>query len=290
VQCNRPSSVAQVRPGLARTATPGPRTQASLVIGCSEAPQSFYVWRRVRRCRRPLSCRHRCGRRPHQSRVHRRRATARGRVLRSATRNGLPVLRGLAHAHRRVARCLGTLPSTEIFRRADKGHTCERSRNPNGTLSGADASTASDAAHWSPADVERRMDFALRCAYAHGTQAVRTHLMSGSRAQFELAWCVGGCASVSGCQLIAEAVFSARRPAFLALRERWRGRIVLQGVALVVLSYFRCASRRWCCLFCNSPFSADQGRGCWRSASGCGGRCRWRARRGGFVQRPRRLG
>jgi cytosine/adenosine deaminase-related metal-dependent hydrolase len=27
----------------------------------------------------------------------------------------------------------------------------------------------------------------------------------------------------------------------LALRERWRGRIVLQGVALVVLSYFRCA-------------------------------------------------
>ena len=73
---------------------------------------------------------------------------------------------------------------------ADKGHTCERSRNPNGSLSGADASTAADAAHWSSVDVERRMDFALRCAYAHGTQAVRTHLMSGSRAQFELAWCV----------------------------------------------------------------------------------------------------
>jgi hypothetical protein len=72
---------------------------------------------------------------------------------------------------------------------ADKGHTCERSRNHNGALSGADASTAADAAHWSPVDVERRMDFALRCAYAHGTQAVRTHLMSGSRAQFELAWC-----------------------------------------------------------------------------------------------------
>ena len=85
---------------------------------------------------------------------------------------------------------LNTLPSTDSFRGADKGHTCERSRNPNGTLSGADASTAADAAHWSPADVERRMDFALRCAYAHGTQAVRTHLMSGSRAQFDLAWCV----------------------------------------------------------------------------------------------------
>ena len=92
---------------------------------------------------------------------------------------------------------INALRSTDSFRHADKGHTCERSRNPNGTLSGADASTAADAAHWSPADVERRMDFALRCAYAHGTQAVRTHLMSGSRAQFELAWCVRGCASVS---------------------------------------------------------------------------------------------
>ena len=82
------------------------------------------------------------------------------------------------------------LPLLTLVRRADKGHTCERSRNPNGALSGADASTAADAAHWSLGDVERRMDFALCCAYAHGTQAVRTHLMSGSRAQFELAWCV----------------------------------------------------------------------------------------------------
>ena len=82
------------------------------------------------------------------------------------------------------------------------------------------------------------MDFALRCAYAHGTQAVRTHLMSGSRAQFELAWCALWLRNI---ELIAESVFFARRPAFLALRERWRGRIVLQGVALVVLSYFRCA-------------------------------------------------
>ena len=31
------------------------------------------------------------------------------------------------------------------------------------------------------------MDFALRCAYAHGTQALRTHLMSG-RAQSQLSW------------------------------------------------------------------------------------------------------
>lgn len=46
---------------------------------------------------------------------------------------------------------------------ADKGHTTERSRNPNGSLSGADRSTARDAAFWDEADVHRRMDFSLRC-------------------------------------------------------------------------------------------------------------------------------
>ena len=102
------------------------------------------------------------------------------------------MLRRRPHAYRRAVRLrsLWHLPLLTLIRRADKGHTCERSRNQNGALSGADASTAADAAHWSLGDVERRMDFALCCAYAHGTQAVRTHLMSGSRAQFELAWCV----------------------------------------------------------------------------------------------------
>ena len=38
---------------------------------------------------------------------------------------------------------------------ADKGHTCERSRNPNGSLSGADRSTARDAAFWDKDDVFR---------------------------------------------------------------------------------------------------------------------------------------
>lgn len=38
---------------------------------------------------------------------------------------------------------------------ADKSHTCERSRNPNGSLSGADRSTARDAAFWDKDDVFR---------------------------------------------------------------------------------------------------------------------------------------
>lgn len=38
---------------------------------------------------------------------------------------------------------------------ADKGHTCERSRNPDGSLSGADRSTAADADLWDADDVFR---------------------------------------------------------------------------------------------------------------------------------------
>ena len=38
---------------------------------------------------------------------------------------------------------------------ADKGHTCERSRNPDGSLSGADRSTAADAELWDADDVFR---------------------------------------------------------------------------------------------------------------------------------------
>eukprot|EP00873_Tetraselmis_striata_P044172 jgi/Tetstr1/464436/TSEL_000109.t2 len=98
----------------------------------------------------------------------------------------------------------------------DKGHTCDRSRNPTGSLGGADKSTAADLAFWDAEDVERRMDFALRCAYAHGTSALRTHLINLVPKQVELTWA-----------------------AFNAMRRRWKGRIELQGVSLVVLSYFR---------------------------------------------------
>lgn len=60
----------------------------------------------------------------------------------------------------------------------DKSHTCERSRNPTGSLSGADKSTAGDLAFWDPEDLERRMDFSIRTAYANGTSALRTHLIN----------------------------------------------------------------------------------------------------------------
>jgi cytosine deaminase len=66
-----------------------------------------------------------------------------------------------------------------------------------------------DSASWSVADVERRMDFALRCAYAHGTAALRTHLES-SPPDHEITW-----------------------DAFETIREKWRDRIELQAVSIV---------------------------------------------------------
>lgn len=53
------------------------------------------------------------------------------------------------------------------------------------------------------------MDFALRCAYAHGTAAIRTHLDSAPP-QHEISWAL-----------------------FETMRERWAGRIELQAVAIV---------------------------------------------------------
>lgn len=144
---------------------------------------------------------------------------------------------------------------------ADKGHTTERSRNPNGSLSGADRSTARDAAFWDEQvrwglvweaigshtctargsclghqlqpkrtlrstscavllfhphalcrlagvcvaraqDVYRRMDFSLRCAYAHGTSALRTHLINMTPKQTQLTW-----------------------PVFSRLRKKWAGKV-----------------------------------------------------------------
>ena len=61
----------------------------------------------------------------------------------------------------------------------DKGHIWPRKPNPDGTFIGAlDAAGDDRAARWNAADVARRMDFSLRCAYAHGTAALRTHLDS----------------------------------------------------------------------------------------------------------------
>jgi cytosine/creatinine deaminase len=97
----------------------------------------------------------------------------------------------------------------------DKGHTWERAPNPDGSFDGAIRTVMADrAAHWSAEDVRRRMDFGLRCSFAHGTRAIRTHLDSAGP-QAAISW-----------------------PVFEALRKEWADRIELQAVSLVPLQVF----------------------------------------------------
>jgi cytosine deaminase len=91
----------------------------------------------------------------------------------------------------------------------DKGHIWPRCPNPDGSFFAArEAVMADRESRWSADDVRRRMDFAMRCAFAHGTGAVRTHLDSIGR-QTEISWA-----------------------AFDDLRRTWKGRIALQAVTL----------------------------------------------------------
>lgn len=92
----------------------------------------------------------------------------------------------------------------------DKGHIWPRSPNPDGTFTGALATVDADrTALWSAEDIRARMDFALRCAFAHGTRAIRTHLDSAPP-QDGISFAV-----------------------FRELREDWADRIALQGACLV---------------------------------------------------------
>jgi cytosine deaminase len=97
----------------------------------------------------------------------------------------------------------------DLHTHLDKGHIWPRAANPDGTRMGALSTVGADReANWSAADVRARMDFGLRCAYAQGTRAIRTHLDSLGRQPW-ITW-----------------------PVFREMREAWRGRIELQAVAL----------------------------------------------------------
>lgn len=85
-----------------------------------------------------------------------------------------------------------------------------RSPNPDGSFaSAASAIIADRERHWTPDDMRRRMDFGLRCAFAYGVRAMRTHLASQNE-QIEQRW-----------EIFAE------------VRAEWAGRIDLQAVPLI---------------------------------------------------------
>ena len=104
----------------------------------------------------------------------------------------------------------------DIHTHLDKGHIWQRSPNLDGTFNTALTTASQDSQqYWHQEDLLRRMDFSLRCAYAHGTTAIRTHLDSfGEQAE------------------ISFAVFNE-------LKQQWQNKIALQAVSLVSLDYYQ---------------------------------------------------
>ncbi|MEO0459156.1 MAG: cytosine deaminase [Cyanobacteria bacterium P01_A01_bin.114] len=103
----------------------------------------------------------------------------------------------------------------DVHTHLDKGHIWPRRPNPDGCFDSAlEAVTKDREQHWQPEDIYRRMEFGLKCSYAHGTGAIRTHLDAfGEQANisFEI---------------------------FRTLQREWADRLTLQAVCLVSLDYF----------------------------------------------------
>lgn len=98
----------------------------------------------------------------------------------------------------------------------DKGHIWMRSPNPNGTfISALETVKADSQKYWQAEDVYRRLEFGIKCSYAHGTQAIRTHIDS-----FE-----------------EQSKISLK--VFKALQHEWKDRVILQAVSLVTLDYYQ---------------------------------------------------
>jgi cytosine deaminase len=97
----------------------------------------------------------------------------------------------------------------------DKTQVWSRQPNPDGTHPGAKAATIADrTAHWTEEDIAARFDFGLRCAYAHGTAAMRTHIDS-YWPHAQIGWRV-----------------------FRRMRDEWAGRIDLQASSITPLERF----------------------------------------------------
>lgn len=96
----------------------------------------------------------------------------------------------------------------DIHTHLDKGHTVERRPNVDGTFHNARLAAIADRPNWTAEDLRRRMGFGLRCAYAHGVSAIRTHLDTYPDT--------------------ADRSWSTMRE----MREAWKNKIELQAVSL----------------------------------------------------------
>jgi cytosine/creatinine deaminase len=103
----------------------------------------------------------------------------------------------------------------DIHTHLDKGHIWERSPNLDGTFDNALITAKNDSqTYWKAEDLYRRMEFGIKCSYAHGTTAIRTHIDSFGE-QAEISFGV-----------------------FKTLQKEWSQRVFLQAVSLVSLDYY----------------------------------------------------
>lgn len=103
----------------------------------------------------------------------------------------------------------------DLHTHLDKGHIWRRAPNMDGSFDTALTTVDRDRqAHWHEEDVYRRMEFGLKCSYAHGTIALRTHIDA----------------------LNEQAAISFG--AFKTLQQEWRDRLILQAACLVPLDYY----------------------------------------------------
>ena len=96
----------------------------------------------------------------------------------------------------------------------DKAHTWTRAPNRSATFGEAGQVLHLDKDNWSASDLDRRAEFSLRSAYAHGTRIIRTHVDTG------LPW------AETSHAVMAE------------LRVRWAGRMEIQTVPLCGMADF----------------------------------------------------
>ncbi len=103
----------------------------------------------------------------------------------------------------------------DLHTHLDKGHIWPRTPNPDGTFwTALDRARADRDRHWTAEDLYRRMEFGLKCSYAHGTAVVRTHLDSFPE-QAATSWRV-----------------------FRQLRQAWQNTIELQAASIHPLDVY----------------------------------------------------
>ncbi len=96
----------------------------------------------------------------------------------------------------------------------DKAYTWNRSPNSNCDFDEAGQRFEKDKVFWSEEDIYSRASFSIKCAWAHGTVALRTHLDASSQ--------------------VSDIVF----PVYNRLKAEWAGRITLQAVALTRTEFY----------------------------------------------------